>query len=190
MLERIQNIAQFLNRKKNSTAKVGIILGSGLGELANKVDIELEIPYHEIPDFPVSTIEGHKGSLIYGKLNGIDIVMLNGRFHYYEGYNMKEVTLPIQVLKEIGIEKIILSNAAGGMNPTFKVGDIMIIKDHLNLFGTNPLIGSNDASIGPRFLDMSESYSKKMIKIAFEIAHKQQIHLQKGVYAEIGRAHV
>ena len=128
MLERIRNIAQFLNRKKNSTAKVGIILGSGLGELANKVDIELEIPYHEIPDFPVSTIEGHKGSLIYGKLNGIDIVMLNGRFHYYEGYNMKEVTLPIQVLKEIGIEKIILSNAAGGMNPTFKVGDIMISK--------------------------------------------------------------
>ena len=185
MLERIQNIAQFLNRKKNNTAQIAIILGSGLGELADKVDVELEIPYHDIPEFPVSTVQGHKGSLIYGKLNGIDIIMLNGRFHYYEGYNMKEVTLPIQVLKEIGIEKLILSNAAGGMNPNFKVGDIMILKDHLNLFGTNPLIGPNEDSLGPRFLDMSEPYSKKMIKIAFETAHQLQIHLQEGVYAGV-----
>lgn len=182
MLERVKRVADFLNKKKKGNPKTAIVLGSGLGNLVKQVVIDEEIPYHEIPEYMVSTVEGHKGAWIYGKLNGVDVVVLSGRFHYYEGYTMQEITMPIQVLKEIGIERVILSNAAGGMNPTFKIGDIMIIKDHINLFGNNPLIGKNDNRLGPRFLDMSEAYSKRMVKIAHDTAKKHHIHLQQGVY--------
>ncbi|MDL2311692.1 purine-nucleoside phosphorylase [Bacteroidales bacterium OttesenSCG-928-B11] len=182
MLERIQKIADFLNSKKVGNPKIAIVLGSGLGNLGKIVEKHVEIPYKEIPGYPVSTVAGHAGTWIYGRLNGVDLVVLNGRFHYYEGYDMKEVTLPIQVLKEIGIEKVILSNAAGGMNPTFKVGDVMIINDHINLFGDNPLLGKNDDKLGPRFLDMSEAYSRNMRKVAFKVAKEHGLHVQEGVY--------
>ncbi|MDR1757541.1 MAG: purine-nucleoside phosphorylase [Bacteroidales bacterium] len=182
MLERIQKIAHFLDERKIGNPKVAIVLGSGLGGLTQQIHIQREIAYREIPGYPVSTVQGHGGTWIYGTLNGVEIVVLNGRVHYYEGYDMKEITLPIQVLKEIGIEKIILSNAAGGMNPSFKVGDIMIIKDHINLFGNNPLLGINDDRLGPRFLEMGEAYSSRLRKIAFQTAKTLGIHLQEGVY--------
>ena len=181
-VERIKTITNFLNEKKKGNPKIAIVLGSGLGSLVNKLSIDISIPYAEIPEYLVSTVAGHKGAWIFGKLNGIDVIVLSGRFHYYEGYTMPEVTLPIQVLKEMGVEKVILSNAAGGMNPTFKIGDVMVIRDHINLFGDNPLLGPNDDRLGPRFLDMSEAYSKKMIKLAFEIAKKHHLHIQEGVY--------
>ena len=182
MLDQIQSAINYLKGKMTTRPKIGIILGTGLGGLVEELKVELEIPYQDIPYFPVSTVSGHKGTWICGKLNGIDVVVLNGRFHYYEGYTLKEITMPIQIMKEIGIEKLILSNAAGGMNPSFKIGDIMIINDHINFFGTNPLIGTNDDKLGLRFPDMSEAYSKEMIKIAFNTAKKINIHLQQGVY--------
>ena len=180
--ERIKTIANFLREKRQGNPKIAIVLGSGLGNLVNKVSIDISIPYSEIPEYLVSTVAGHQGAWIYGKLNGVDVIVLSGRFHYYEGYTMQEVTLPIQVLKELGIEKVILSNAAGGMNPAFKVGDVMVIKDHINLFGDNPLLGPNDDKSGPRFPDMSEAYSRKMVKLAFETAKKHHFHIQEGVY--------
>lgn len=185
MLERVKESAAFLHKFMPNQPSIAIILGSGLGGLVNRLEILKEIPYTEIPNFPQSTVKGHKGTWIFGKLNGIDIVVLSGRFHYYEGYSMKEVTFPIQVMRELGIEKLILSNAAGGMNPTFQIGDIMVIRDHINLFGNNPLLGPNDDNLGPRFPDMSEAYSKRMIKIAFDTAKRLNIHLQKGVYVGV-----
>jgi purine-nucleoside phosphorylase len=169
-MEKIKETKQFLASKMKNNPKVGIILGSGLGGLVQHLEIEADIPYATIPNFPVSTVKGHSGSLFFGKMNGVDVVVCSGRFHFYEGYTMQEVTFPIQVMKELGISKLIISNAAGGMNPTFKVGDIMLIRDHINLFPTNPLLGPNDDTLGPRFLDMSEAYSKKMLKVAFDCA--------------------
>jgi len=182
MLDPIQSSINYLRDKMFSKPKIGIILGTGLGGLVEKLQVELEIPYQDIPNFPVSTVSSHKGTWIFGKFNGVDVVVLNGRFHYYEGYTLNEVTMPIQIMKEIGIEKLILSNAAGGMNPAFKIGDIMIITDHINFFGINPLIGPNDDNLGPRFPDMSEAYSKELINIALTCAKKTDIHLQQGVY--------
>jgi len=184
-MKKIQETGHFLASKMKNNPKIGIILGSGLGTLVQHLDIENEIPYHEIPNFPVSTVKGHRGSLIFGKMNGVDLIVCSGRFHYYEGYTMQEVTFPIQVMKELGVKKLIVSNAAGGMNPTFKVGDIMLIKDHINMFPTNPLIGPNDDEKGPRFLDMSEPYSKSMLKVAFECAAELDIHVQSGVYVGV-----
>ena len=185
MLERVKESAAFLHKFMPNQPSIAIILGSGLGGLVNRLEILKEIPYSEIPNFPQSTVKGHKGTWIFGKLNGIDIVVLSGRFHYYEGYTMKEVTFPIQVMRELGIEKLILSNAAGGMNPTFQIGDIMVIRDHINLFGNNPLLGPNDDNLGPRFPDMSEAYSKRMIKLAFATAKRLNIHLPTGAYAGV-----
>lgn len=185
MYEKIKESVCFLKPQYHTHPKIAIILGSGLGGLVDHLDIEVEIPYAEIPHFPVSTVKGHRGSLVFGKMNGVDIVVLSGRFHYYEGYTMKEVTYPIQVLKEMGVEILILSNAAGGMNPSFKVGDIMIIKDHINMMGDNPLLGPNDDRMGVRFLDMSEPYSKRIQKIAFETGKTLQLHLQQGVYVGV-----
>jgi purine-nucleoside phosphorylase len=184
-MEKIQETRQFLASKMKNNPKIGIILGSGLGGLVQHLEIEEEIPYTTIPNFPVSTVKGHRGSLIFGKMNGIDLIVCSGRFHYYEGYTMQEVTFPIQVMKELGVNKLIISNASGGMNPTFKVSDIMLIRDHINLFPTNPLIGPNNDTLGPRFLDMSEAYSKKMLNIAFECAKKLDIHVQSGVYVGV-----
>jgi len=184
-MKKIKETGQFLVSKMKNNPKVGIILGSGLGGLVQHIEIEEEVPYHTIPNFPVSTVQGHRGSLIFGKMNGVDVIVCSGRFHYYEGYTMQEVTFPIQVLKELGINKLIISNASGGMNPTFKVGDIMLIRDHINFFPVNPLLGPNDDTMGHRFLDMSEAYSKKMLKVAFECAKDLDIHVQSGVYVGV-----
>jgi len=151
----------------------------------NEIKIEHSIPYEEIPNFPVSTVKGHQGRLIFGELSGAKVVALQGRFHYYEGYSMKEVTFPIRIFRELGIKVLILSNASGGLNPAFKVGDIMFIEDHINLMGTNPLIGPNDEELGPRFPDMSEPYDHKLRAKASKIAEQMGIEHQTGVYVAV-----
>lgn len=173
-----------LNKYELSSLNIqtGIILGSGLGELKNEVNIIHEIPYSTIPNFPISTVEGHSGSLIIGEKEGINVLLLAGRFHFYEGYNMQEVTFPVRVMKALGIKNLIVSNAAGGMNPDFKVGDIMFIKDHINLFPEHPLRGRNDERFGVRFPDMSEPYALDFIELAENIAAEAQIPVFKGVY--------
>lgn len=181
-MKKIEETIAYLNTKKNIDPKVAIVLGSGLGGLINRMEIINEIPYSEIPNFPISTVKGHKGTLIFGRINNVDVVVLNGRFHFYEGYSLHDVTYPEYVFKGLGVKSIVLSNASGGMNPSFKVGDIMIIRDHINFLGTNPLIGPNNDSLGPRFPNMSEVYDRKLIRRAHEIANEANIHLQEGVY--------
>ena len=180
--QHIRETVAYLNKRMTVHPKVAIVLGSGLGGLTQALDVVDEIPYGEIPFFPVSTVKGHKGTLIFGRLNNVEVVVLNGRFHYYEGYPMEVVTYPQQVFCGIGVKAIILSNAAGGMNPTFRVGDIMVIRDHINFFGTNPLLGPNDDELGPRFPNMNEVYSKRLVKLAHRKASENGIHLQEGVY--------
>ncbi len=160
----------------------GIVLGSGLGSLSEDIDIDVEIPYKSVPNFPVSTVKGHKGSLIFGWLSGKYVMAMNGRFHYYEGYNMKEVTFPERVMKLMGINKLIVSNASGGVNVNFKIGDVMIITDHIFFFPEHPLRGANDERFGPRFVNMSEPYSMEMIKVVEDYAKNNGISYQKGVY--------
>ena len=179
---KIEQTVAYLNNRKTINPKIAIVLGSGLGGLTEKVEIVDEISYSEIPHFPVSTVEGHKGTMIFGRLNGVEVLVFSGRFHYYEGYPMDVVTYPEQILNGLGIKTLILSNAAGGMNPTFQVGDIMLIRDHINHFFTNPLIGPNDDTLGPRFLNMSEAYSHRLLKLAQQTGKKLNIHLQEGVY--------
>ncbi len=180
--KKIEETVSYLNNRKHISPKIAIVLGSGLGGLTQSMEIVDEIPYTEIPNFPVSTVKGHKGTMIFGRLGGVEVLVFNGRMHYYEGYPMDVVTYPQQILKGLGINILILSNAAGGMNPTFKVGDIMIIKDHINLFGNNPLMGPNDDELGPRFPNMSEVYSHRLIKLAYEKSKETGVHLQEGVY--------
>lgn len=182
MLQGIKEAADFLKGQFGEQPKVAIILGTGLGGLVNEIDIEKTIAYEEIPHFPRSTVEGHAGRLILGKIGCVSVLAMQGRFHYYEGYTMAQVTMPVRVFKTAGINTLFVSNASGGLNPSFKVGDIMVIEDHINMFGTNPLIGKNYEEFGPRFPDMSEPYSKRLINRAFEIAEKNKITLQKGVY--------
>jgi len=184
MLGKIKEAVEYINDRIQTTPYIGIILGSGIGELALEIEAELKIPYDEIPNFPVSTVKGHDGQLIFGKLNGIQVVAMQGRFHYYEGYSMQEVTMPIRVLKLLGIEYLFVSNASGGVNPKFEVGDIMLIKDHINLM-PNPLIGENYDDHGPRFVDMSEAYDKKLLSLAKRIARHNGIKYQTGVYASV-----
>jgi len=167
-----------------SKPKTAIILGTGLGQLATEITDATTVSYRDIPHFPVSTVEGHAGQLIFGKLGGKDILAMQGRFHFYEGYSMKEVTFPVRVMYELGIETLFVSNAAGGMNPAFHIGDLMVITDHLNLFPEHPLRGKN-VPPGPRFPDMSEAYSKRLIRLADSIAEEKGIHLQHGVYAGV-----
>ena len=164
-----------------TSPKTAIVLGTGLGQLASEITDKQEIPYSEIPNFPVSTVEGHSGMLIFGKLGGVDILAMQGRFHYYEGYSMKEVTFPIRVMYELGIKTLFVSNAAGGMNPAFKIGDVMIITDHINFFPEHPLRGKNFPT-GPRFPDMHETYDVELIKLATAIAKEKHIRLTYGVY--------
>lgn len=183
MLEQIKETAKFLQEKTNFNPTVGIILGTGLGGLVNEIETVHKIPYENIPNFPVSTVQGHGGNLIFGKLGGKDVVAMQGRFHYYEGYTMGEVVFPVRVMKFLGIKHLFVSNASGGVNRKFEVGDIMIIDDHINLFPTNPLIGKNYEELGPRFPDMSEPYDRKLIAKAEEIAIKNSIKLVKGAYA-------
>ena len=164
-----------------TSPKTAIILGTGLGQLASEITDKFEISYSEIPNFPVSTGEGHSGKLILAKLGGVDVLAIQGRFHYYEGYNMKEVTFPVRVMYELGIKTLFVSNAAGGMNPEFKIGDIMIITDHINFFPEHPLRGKNFPT-GPRFPDMHETYDHELIKLATDIAKEKNIRLTYGVY--------
>jgi len=181
MLEKINETTAFLRSEGFLDPDLGIILGTGLGGLTAKIEILKEIEYKKIPNFPVSTVEGHEGKLIYGELGGKKIVAMKGRFHYYEGYGPDEVALPVRVLKYLGIKYLFLSNAAGGVNPDYQVGDIMIIADHINLL-PNPLIGKNDDRIGVRFPDMSEAYDKYLIKKAMLIAAEHHLRVHKGVY--------
>ncbi|HOY31532.1 MAG TPA: purine-nucleoside phosphorylase [Bacteroidales bacterium] len=185
MLTKIKETVAFIRSKTSFEPQTGIILGTGLGNLANEIKVHTTIPYSEIPNFPVSTVVGHKGQLVFGTLNDVNVVAMQGRFHYYEGYTMQEVAFPVRVLKYLGIKTLILSNASGGVNPSFEVGDIMIITDHINLMGTNPLIGKNDDEIGPRFPDMHDAYDKELIKKALMIAENNGIRCVRGVYAAV-----
>lgn len=181
MLEKIEKISGFLKDKGFINPVAGIILGTGLGGVSARIENRIEIDYASIPDFPQSTVDGHDGKLIYGDLGGKKVVAMKGRFHYYEGYGSEVVSLPVRVLKYLGTDSLFLSNAAGGVNPAFKIGDIMVITDHINLL-PNPLIGENDDRIGVRFPDMGEAYDKALIDKAFVIAHKNKISLRKGIY--------
>lgn len=182
MLEKIQQTADFIQSKVQVLPKTGIILGTGLGNLVTQITEKLEIPYDTIPNFPVSTVEGHSGKLIFGKLGNVDVLAMQGRFHYYEGYDMKQVTFPVRVMKALGIENLLVSNASGGMNPDFEIGDLMIITDHINVFPEHPLRGKNFNELGTRFPDMSEAYSKNLIAKAKEIAERNSIKVVEGVY--------
>ncbi|MBR1485017.1 MAG: purine-nucleoside phosphorylase [Prevotella sp.] len=181
MYEKIQKTASWLRERMTTSPKTAIVLGTGLGQLASEITDTLEFPYSEIPNFPVSTVEGHSGKLIFGKLGGVDIMAMQGRFHYYEGYSMKEVTFPVRVMYELGIKTLFVSNAAGGMNPGFKIGDLMVITDHINFFPEHPLRGKNFPT-GPRFPDMHETYDTQLIRLASQIAREKNIRLQYGVY--------
>tara|TARA_B100001287_G_scaffold275587_1_gene283661 strand:- start:35531 stop:36343 length:813 start_codon:yes stop_codon:yes gene_type:complete len=183
MLEIIKKTANFLIKKTDFSPEIGIVLGTGLGGLVREIDITHSISYEDIPNFPTSTVEGHSGKLIFGEIGGKKVVAMQGRFHYYEGYSMNEVVFPIRVMKLIGIKKLIVSNASGGVNPNFEIGDMMMITDHINLFPSNPLIGKNINELGPRFPDMSQPYDKNLINIAEEIADEVGIKMVKGVYA-------
>ncbi|HLP05491.1 MAG TPA: purine-nucleoside phosphorylase [Paludibacter sp.] len=182
MLLKIQETVDFLRGRIHANPKTGIILGTGLGNLATQITGKTEIPYETIPNFPVSTVEGHSGKLIIGKLGNVDVLAMQGRFHYYEGYNMKEVTFPVRVMKGLGIETLLVSNASGGVNPGFEIGDLMIITDHINLFPEHPLRGKNFVELGTRFPDMSEAYSKELIAKAKQIAGVHNIKVVEGVY--------
>ncbi len=181
MLEKIQETATYLKGKISTHPETAIILGTGLGSLVHEITDKYEIDYKDIPHFPLSTVEGHSGKLIFGKLGDKDIMAMQGRFHYYEGYSMKEVTFPVRVMHALGIKTLFVSNAAGGMNPDFEIGDLMVITDHINFFPEHPLRGKN-IPYGPRFPDMSEAYNKELINKADIIAAEKGIKLQHGIY--------
>lgn len=185
MVKKIYETIDFIKSKYSERPSVGIVLGSGLGSFIDEIDVELEIAYSEIPHFPVSTVEGHSGKLIFGNLSGKKVVAMAGRFHYYEGYSTSEVIFPIRVLKFLGIKTLLISNAAGGLNTSFKVGDLMVINDHISFFAINPLIGENVSELGPRFPDMSEPYKKDLIMKAKSIAVQNNISLKEGVYVGV-----
>lgn len=183
MLEKFNESVAYIKSKTNVQPSIGIILGTGLGGLVKEINVIDEIPYAEIPNFPVSTVESHSGKLIFGELGGKAVVAMQGRFHYYEGYSLQQVTFPVRVMKLLGIERLFVSNASGGVNPDFEVGEIMIQNDHINLFPGNPLIGKNIDELGPRFPDMSEPYDHAMIDLALAIAKENDIKVSVGTYA-------
>jgi len=185
MWERIKASVEFLKVCIPFTPEVGIILGTGLGGVVDEIEVLKIIPYSAIPNFPVSTVFGHNGQLIIGKMRGKNIIAMQGRFHYYEGYSMQEVAFPVRVMKLLGIGLLILSNASGGLNPLFNIGDLMIIEDHINLMKDNPLIGNNEDKLGTRFPDMGHAYDPALVKKALRIADKHNINLQKGIYAAV-----
>jgi purine-nucleoside phosphorylase len=185
IMKDLKETVKFLQKEYKHTPSVGIVLGSGLGNFTTEIEIEKEVAYEDIPNFPVSTVQGHKGRLIFGKLGGKTVVAMAGRFHYYEGYDAQEVVYPIRVMKLLGVETLLLSNAAGGVNTSYKVGDIMIIKDHVSFFTPNPLIGRNIEEFGPRFPDMSEPYKKTLIQKAKEIAATHNYDVKEGVYLAV-----
>ncbi len=182
MWESVHQTVEFLKQKTSFAPEYGVILGSGLGGFTADIQIEHTIPYEEIPNFPVSTVEGHKGALVFGTVGGKKVMAMQGRFHYYEGYSMQQVTFPVRVMKYMGVSKLIVSNASGGVNPYYRVGSIVIIKDHINLMPEHPLRGKNDDRFGPRFVNMSEPYAPAMRHLAKEIAYELEIDVKDGVY--------
>lgn len=182
MWEQVQETVNYIKNKTNFTPDYGVILGSGLGSFTDDIAIEFTLHYSEIPNFPVSTVEGHKGALVFGTIGTKNVVAMQGRFHFYEGYDMKEVTFPVRVMKFLGVSKLIVSNASGGVNPSYKVGSIVILKDHINMMPEHPLRGKNDERFGPRFVNMSEPFSRKMIVKAKELAQNLAIEIHDGVY--------
>ncbi|MEY8750713.1 purine-nucleoside phosphorylase [Alkalicoccobacillus gibsonii] len=185
IVEQIKESATYLQSFIEKKPEIGLILGSGLGELADEIEGAAKIPYTDIPNFPVSTVEGHAGQLVIGQLQGKTVIAMQGRFHYYEGYPLEQVTFPVRVMKELGVNLLFVTNACGGMNKTFQPGDLMIITDHLNMTGANPLIGPNAPELGPRFPDMSQAYTKKYVDLALETAKSLDIKVQQGVYAGV-----
>ena len=182
MWSEVQETVSFIKEKTNINPEYGVILGSGLGNFTDDIKIEFSLPYSEIPNFPVSTVQGHKGALVFGTVGSKKVVAMQGRFHYYEGYSMKEVTFPVRVMKYLGVSKLIVSNASGGVNSNYKVGSIVLIKDHINMMPEHPLRGKNDERFGPRFVNMSEPYSRKMIAKVKEIASELNIEVHDGIY--------
>ena len=188
MSQLISNINETLDVIRKHTAEkypVGIILGTGLGGLVKEIEVKHEINYDALPHFPISTVESHHGKLIFGKVNGKNVVAMQGRFHFYEGYTMQQITYPVRVMKFLGVETLLVSNACGGMNPLFRRGDVMLMVDHINMLGDNPLIGKNEDELGPRFPDMSEPYNLELIELAENIALENKIKVQKGVYVAV-----
>jgi purine-nucleoside phosphorylase len=183
--KKLEEAGDFVKKTIKSNPTVGIILGTGLGALSKEIKEKRELPYTNIPYFPRPTVMTHAGNLVFGQIGNKQIVAMEGRFHYYEGYSMKEVTFPVRVLKALGIKILIVSNAAGGMNPEFQAGDLVLITDHINLMGDNPLIGPNEDDLGPRFPDMSQPYSRRLITLAEAIALKERIRIKKGVYVAV-----
>jgi len=184
MLEQIEFTTKSIRDKTNNfLPAVGIILGTGLGGLVKEINVEFTLPYTDIPNFPLSTVEGHSGKLIFGEIGGKKVVAMQGRFHFYEGYTMQQITFPVRIMKALGVRTLCVSNACGGMNPTFEVGELMIINDHINLFPTNPLIGKNEPALGVRVPDMGETYKKKYVELGKQIAKENNIKVSEGVYA-------
>ena len=182
MLQSIQEASDFISGRTASKARTAVILGTGLNGFADHLSVNCRIPYAEIPHFPVSTVKGHAGNLLFGTLDGVELMVMQGRFHYYEGYSMQQLTFPIRVMRALGIETLLLSNASGGVNPSFQVGDIMLIRDHINFFPDHPLRGKNEESLGPRFPNMSEVYDHELLERAARAAEKHGIRHHKGVY--------
>ncbi|HSD63970.1 MAG TPA: purine-nucleoside phosphorylase [Ignavibacteriaceae bacterium] len=185
LTNKINETLEIIRKITKETYPVGIILGTGLGGLVKEIKISNEIKYSELPHFPLSTVESHEGKLIFGKINGKNVIAMQGRFHYYEGYTMQQITYPVRVMKFLGVQTLLVSNACGGMNPQYRRGDIMLMTDHINLLGDNPLIGRNEDDLGPRFPDMSEAYNKELISLAESIAIENKVKVQKGVYIAV-----
>ncbi|MGY4690191.1 purine-nucleoside phosphorylase [Salibacterium sp. K-3] len=185
LAEKTEEASVYLQEKINIKPEVGLILGSGLGDLAEEIEDAVKVDYEDIPHFPVSTVEGHAGRLVTGMLQGQRVIAMQGRFHYYEGYSMQEVTFPVRVMKALGADTLIVTNACGAMNPSFQPGDLMVIEDHINQTGTNPLLGPNDENLGPRFPDMSRAYDSGLKRTAVSTAERLGFSLQKGVYTGI-----
>ncbi len=185
LMQQLQDTVSFIQSQFTSKATIGIILGSGLGNFSTEINSEKEIAYADIPHFPTTTVLGHGGKLIFGEIEGKKVLVMSGRFHFYEGYTPQQVAYPVRVMKMLGIETVLLSNAAGSVNPNFKVGDLMIINDHISFFTINPLLGANDDTLGPRFPDMSEPYNKALIQKAITIAKVNNIEVKQGVYCGV-----
>jgi purine-nucleoside phosphorylase len=183
--EQMERATEAIRRQSSLQPEIGIILGTGLGRLVESIEKEAVIDYADIPDFPLSTVESHHGKLILGTLSGRKVVAMQGRFHYYEGYTMKQITFPVRVMHELGARTLLVSNACGGLNPLYRRGDLMMIEDHINLLGDNPLIGANDETLGPRFPDMSEPYSRELMALAEEVALDARIRLHRGTFVAV-----
>ena len=185
LITKINDAIKVIKQHTEDEYSVGIILGTGLGGLVKEINVEHKIDYANLPHFPISTVESHKGKLIFGTIGDKKVVAMQGRFHYYEGYSMQQITFPVRVMKFLGVKTLLVSNACGGMNPIFKRGDVMLMVDHINFLGDNPLIGKNEDELGPRFPDMSEPYSKELISLAEDVAIENKIKIQKGVYVAV-----